>query len=77
MILTSQQQKKDRDEYVKEKKYRIAGGPSSHMFLGIMMANVRKKAGKQASRQADRGAEKKRSKREKKERKRMEVAEDS
>lgn len=49
--------KKGRDEYVKEKKYRIAGGPSSHMFLGIMMANVRKKAGKEgrkAGRQADR-----------------------
>lgn len=49
--------KKGRDEYVKEKKYRIAGGPSSHMFLGIMVANVRKKAGKegrQAGRQADR-----------------------
>lgn len=72
--------KKGRDEYVKEKKYRIAGGPSSHMFLGIMMANVRKKAGKegrQAGRQTDRGAEKKRSKREKKEGKRMEVAVDS
>lgn len=49
--------KKGRDEYVKEKKYRIAGGPSSHMFLGIMVANVRKKAGKEgrkAGRQADR-----------------------
>lgn len=58
---------------MKEKKYRIAGGPSSHMFLGIMVANVRKKAGKagkqasrQADRQTDRGAEKKRNKREKK-----------
>lgn len=49
--------KKGRDEYVKEKKYRIAGGPSSHMFLGIMVVNVRKKAGKEgrkAGRQADR-----------------------
>lgn len=52
--------KKGRDEYVKEKKYRIAGGPSSHMFLGIMVANVRKKAGKEgrkAGRQAGRQTE--------------------
>lgn len=55
-------QKKDRDEYVKEKKYRIAGGPSSHMFLGLWWLTLeRRKEG----RQADRGAEKKRSKREK------------
>lgn len=67
---------------MKEKKYRIAGGPSSHMFLGIMVANVRKKAGKagkQAGRQTDRQTEvqKRKEIKEKKKGKRMEVAVDS
>ena len=39
----------------KEEKYRIAGGPSSHVFLRILVVNVRREEHRQTDRQTDRG----------------------